>query len=701
MRNFLIAALVLAVPVLYAGGPLSTHNGKAVRFTSDTVRYHLDRGTFGIFTSAQARALAVSSFQTWEDVATSSVTFNHQPGDTLPVDVTASNFLQYTTLSSVKIDGINPIVFDSDGGITDAMFGAGAKEVVIGFAWVEDVDGDGYYDEGEAFMNGSMAMGDANSFTYEEWKSTFVHEFGHFLGLDHCQINGEFVNTASKTQYIPTMFPTSTADDVPLGDLNPDDIASISRLYPAPGFASVTGTIAGSVTRSAGTPVRGANVIVSSTGSDSLMNRLSTVTDYFEQNTGGYAVAGLSPGSYHVRIEPIDPEFIEGSSVGPYASDGAGLSFVNPVTPEFYNGAGESGDGATDDPNARTVVNVAAGVTVSGIDLIANGRSATASVLLTENFDFTGALTANGWSAHSGAGTNSPATTTGLTYAGHPGSGIGSAALLLNLGGEDVNRDFAAQTGTEATVYTAALVSVTDTASAKTGDQFLHIGERSNATTFTAFSSRLFARIVGGQVNFGISNTSTAMYGAAAFAKNTVHLAVMKYTVNMSGTDRADLWIFPSGVPASEAAAGPPLVSNTGTSGQDNVNAVGLRQGNSSSSVQAVVDGIIVSTGWPFASTGVRPSGAVEPPAEFSLAQNHPNPFNPETAIRFSLPHRSDVRLSVHDVLGREVALIMEGTLSAGEHRAMFNGRSFASGVYFYRLQAGSNAVTRRMVLLK
>lgn len=701
MNKLLTFALFLAVPALFAGGPLSTHNGKAVRFKSDTVRYHLDRGTFGIFTSAQARTLAVSSFQTWEDVATASVTFNHQPGDTLPVDVTASNFLQYTTLASVKVDGINPIVFDSDGGITDAMFGAGAKEVVIGFAWVEDVDGDGYYDEGEAFMNGSMAMGDANSFTYDEWKSTFVHEFGHFLGLDHCQINGEFVNNASTTQYVPTMFPTSTADDVPLGDLNPDDIASISRLYPAPGFAAATGAIAGSVTRSAGTPVRGANVIASSTGSDSLMNRLSTVTDYFEQNTGDYVIAGLAPGLYHVRIEPVDPDFIEGSSVGPYSYDDTGLSFVNPVTPEYYNGAGESGDGATDDPNARTAVSVSAGASSSGIDLVANGRSATASVLLTENFDFTGALTANGWSAHSGAGTNSPATTAGLTYAGHPGSGIGSAVLLKNLGGEDVNRDFEAQSGADATVYTAVLVSVTDTASAKTGDQFLHIGERSNATTFTAFSSRLFVRITGGQVNFGISNTSTATYGAATFAKNTVHLAVMKYTINMSGNDRADLWVFPSGVPVSEEAAGAPLISNTGTSGQDNINAVALRQGSSSNSVQAVVDGLIVSTGWPFASTGLRTPGAVEPPAEFSLAQNHPNPFNPETSIRFSLPVRSDVRLSVHDVIGREVALLVNGTLGAGEHRASFNGRPLSSGVYFYRLQAGSRAITRRMVLLK
>ena len=222
---------IISSAIVYAGGPLSTLNGIAVRYQSSSIAYKLDRGPFGIYTSAQAQTLANASFKVWDDVATSNVTFQHTAADTLPVDVNGSNYLQYTTLTDFKYDGINPIIFDSDGAITDALFGAGSSASIIGFAGSGDQNNDGYYDEGEAVMNGKFADGSATSFTLAEWKSTFVHEFGHFLGLDHTQINGEFVNDATKTIYIPTMYPTATANDVPLGDLNPDDIAAISALF--------------------------------------------------------------------------------------------------------------------------------------------------------------------------------------------------------------------------------------------------------------------------------------------------------------------------------------------------------------------------------------------------------------------------------------------------------------------------------------
>src|SRR5687767_13182893 len=64
------------------------------------------------------------------------------------------------------------------------------------------------------------------------------------------------------------------------------------------------------------------------------------------------------------------------------------------------------------------------------------------ALLLVEDFPYSGALNANGWSVHSGAGTNPIQTTAGLTYAGYPGSGLGNAAQMGNAGGEDVNRGF-------------------------------------------------------------------------------------------------------------------------------------------------------------------------------------------------------------------------------------------------------------------
>jgi hypothetical protein len=90
----------------------------------------------------------------------------------------------------------------------------------------------------------------------------------------------------------------------------------------------------------------------------------------------------------------------------------------------------------------------------------------------------------------------------------------------------------------------------------------------------------------------------------------------------------------------------------------------------------------------------------------FGLFQNAPNPFNPETTIAFSLPEPNDVRLEIYDVAGRRVTTLVDERLGAGEHRVEWNGMGatgdrVASGVYFYKLTAGRENVSRKMVLLK
>ena len=92
---------------------------------------------------------------------------------------------------------------------------------------------------------------------------------------------------------------------------------------------------------------------------------------------------------------------------------------------------------------------------------------------------------------------------------------------------------------------------------------------------------------------------------------------------------------------------------------------------------------------------------ADETPASFSLAQNHPNPFNPSTNITFSLPEASDVKLSVFDITGREVAELVNGYIAAGNHVVAFNAEDLPSGLYLYRIQAGSYVQTKRMSLIK
>ena len=88
-------------------------------------------------------------------------------------------------------------------------------------------------------------------------------------------------------------------------------------------------------------------------------------------------------------------------------------------------------------------------------------------------------------------------------------------------------------------------------------------------------------------------------------------------------------------------------------------------------------------------------------PADFNLQQNYPNPFNPATQIRFELPGSVEVRLEVYNLMGQRVATLVNGTMSAGTHAATFDGTSLASGVYLYRLQAGTTVLTRKMMLVK
>jgi len=88
-------------------------------------------------------------------------------------------------------------------------------------------------------------------------------------------------------------------------------------------------------------------------------------------------------------------------------------------------------------------------------------------------------------------------------------------------------------------------------------------------------------------------------------------------------------------------------------------------------------------------------------PEVYTLEQNYPNPFNPSTTIVFELPRISQVTLTVYDLLGREVSVLVNEGMSAGHHEATFDASSLSSGVYFYRLQAGDFVSTKKMVVLK
>jgi aminopeptidase N len=88
-------------------------------------------------------------------------------------------------------------------------------------------------------------------------------------------------------------------------------------------------------------------------------------------------------------------------------------------------------------------------------------------------------------------------------------------------------------------------------------------------------------------------------------------------------------------------------------------------------------------------------------PLQFRLEQNYPNPFNPSTSIEYSIPQSGQVTLKVYDVLGNEVATLVNGQNDSGNHKVEFNASNLNSGVYFYKIESGNFIETKKMILLK
>jgi hypothetical protein len=110
---------------------------------------------------------------------------------------------------------------------------------------------------------------------------------------------------------------------------------------------------------------------------------------------------------------------------------------------------------------------------------------------------------------------------------------------------------------------------------------------------------------------------------------------------------------------------------------------------------RAYLDNIVLSAGREAAGwQGV-------PEEQARLEQNYPNPFNPATVIRYSLPRTATLTLVVFNALGQTVATLAEGICDPGEYEVRFDGRSVASGVYFYALRAGQTTITKRLLLVR
>jgi Bacterial pre-peptidase C-terminal domain len=376
----LLALVVLFIGLVVpadAGGPLALRApGQPFRWPNGglMIPFNPDQGGLGPLTNAQAVAQTTAAFAAWEAIPSASAT--HVNAGMLAVDVDETNFMPF--LAPAAPDGLSAIVYDEDGAIFNLLFGPGAG--VLGFAgpeWVNTATGE--IVEGVAFMNGGSLLG-MNAFPVAEFLSVQVHEFGHYQNLAHTVVNGQAAgfgdatgptpfNTFPRPSFlnrIETMYPFLFVNG---GQATPhaDDIAFFSFLYPEPAFA-LTGTIAGRIRAPNNTtPVTGVNVIARNIANP-FEDAVSAISSDFATNfapgqpfVGVYTLRGLTPGaSYAVFVDQI--------LAGGFSTPPRGL----PGPEEFYNGANESNDFFADVPSVFTPVVPAAGVPVTGIDIIFN-----------------------------------------------------------------------------------------------------------------------------------------------------------------------------------------------------------------------------------------------------------------------------------------------------------------------------------------
>lgn len=360
---------------LRAGGPLrfdSSGRSLVYNLSRGPVTYRVDNGGLGRLNHAQAVDLVDSLFKKWEDVPTSSITFcDDGPILSLvglePTNVDKTNFILY--LNPSRPLGQNIVVFDEDGSIFETLYGA--NSLVLGFAGPTFISGgnDPAIIESYAFLNGGFIDGNPGNgelSSVEEFAGVFTHEFGHFIGLAHAQVNGLDFRTVPP-EAIETMHPI-LRNGVAQATLKKDDGVSVSSLYPEPSLFSDFGTIQGSYFLLDGqTPFTGANIVARNVA-DPLLDAVTVVTGETLTPAGRFTLRGLTPGAqYTLRVEAISSTFTGGSSVGPLGSP---VSLPGP--PEYYNGDRESANPGIDNPDEFTLLTAAAGRTLGNINIIAN-----------------------------------------------------------------------------------------------------------------------------------------------------------------------------------------------------------------------------------------------------------------------------------------------------------------------------------------
>lgn len=308
----------------------------------------------------------------------------------------------------------------------------------------------------------------------------------------------------------------------------------------------------------------------------------------------------------------------------------------------------------------------------------------------------------NGWDVFFG-GVPMKVDTTGLTFSGHPGSGIGRALKITGGSGSQAPfRPFSWNSGDSA-IYLSAMVKFNGT-NALPG-YFLSLANTGSGN----YRASVHARIDTGYVRFGLSATigqAPVFSPGWAYPVSNTFVVVLKYRyIAGANNDQVSLFAFLPALPSSEpafATVGPLTMPNDAIVPATVVlNSGAFPVSSPLFGATFLVDGIRVANHWGKGLTGVGPSAPKHVPDRFTLEQNYPNPFNPSTSVSYTLAATGAVSLKVYDMLGREVATLADGMQEAGAYTVPFNADRLSSGVYLYRLDAGGTALTRKMLLMK
>jgi len=362
LKLIAFSALMSVSHLALSGGPraLAGPNGNTpVIYNPPSVTLHTESGDLGTRTNAEASAILQTAISMWNSPATATVDLS--VNQTL-LNIEADDTNGIDLIFDIS-DNLNPVIYDNDGALIDLFFGVNARDDTLG------VSGSAWFSDSATYIEGYVLINGTKTFTDTELQLVFAHELGHFIGLDHTQVN--IANNESSTGF-PLACSTTSVENYPLmypiscrtaASLHSDDASAVSALYPTAVINDNFGTFEGNFIDEDGNAILGGNIwmLNISTG-----ETYSIVSDYLMENTGYFKFL-LPAGSYTLSANSVNPEFIGGSGVGPYSLSAADLSFQNPhpITPVSYTNAS-----GTDE-----VISITNGQTISN-DFTINGELA-------------------------------------------------------------------------------------------------------------------------------------------------------------------------------------------------------------------------------------------------------------------------------------------------------------------------------------